>query len=201
MRGDMHIIAGGPGAGKTIFAATFAANAVSQLKERVLYATFEESTEYFKKNLRSVGLDLEPLEKSGALGIVDLDAVKGKELESSVRMLLDAVRETRSTILIIDSLTALLLACGTDFELRSFMHTIYKSLRKENFTALLTVGQPTAAGFGVEAYVSDSVMLLENVMGQDQFKTRFIIMKMRGTEHSRKYHSVVFTPAITISRY
>ena len=51
MRGDVHLITGGPGTGKTILASRFVFNAAKNLGERIVYATFEESSEFFKKNL------------------------------------------------------------------------------------------------------------------------------------------------------
>ena len=201
IRGDMHILAGAPGTGKTIFACTFAYNAVAKLKEKVVYATFEESAEYLKRNMKKLGIDLEGAEHSGALRVIDLDALKGKELESNIQLLVSAVKETKSTILVIDSLTALLLATESKFELRTFMKGIYKTLKSEGITTLMTVTQSEGEGFGIEGFVADSVMLLENVMGPDQFKTRFIILKMRGTEHSKRYHAVMLSPTIGVSKY
>jgi len=104
IRGDVHLLAGAPGTGKTIFASAFAYNTVMNGKERAVYATFEESTEYLVRNMKKVGIDLAAAEKSGNLKVIDLDALKGKELESNVQLLISAVKETKSTILIIDSL-------------------------------------------------------------------------------------------------
>jgi KaiC/GvpD/RAD55 family RecA-like ATPase len=49
--------------------------------------------------------------------------------------------------------------------------------------------------------VADSVILLENVVDKDQFKTRLIVLKMRGTEHGKRYHSITFQPKMAVSKY
>jgi circadian clock protein KaiC len=201
IRGDMHIVAGAPGTGKTILASTFAYNAVTAEKERVVYASFEESTEYLLRNMRKLGIDLGAAEKGGNLHVIDLDALKGKELESNVQLLIAAVKETKSTVLVIDSLTALLLATESKFELRAFMKSVYKTLKNQGVTTLLTISQTPGTGFGIEGFVADSVLLLENVVDKDQFKTRLIILKMRGTEHSKRFHTVTFVPKMAVSKY
>jgi KaiC/GvpD/RAD55 family RecA-like ATPase len=201
IRGDMHLFAGAPGTGKTILAATLAYNAVTKLKERVVYATFEESAEYLKRNLSKVGIDFASAEKTGNLRLIDLDALKGKELENNIELLVSAVKETKSTILIIDSLTALLLATESKFELRTFMKTIYRTLKSHGVTTVMTMSQAPGVGFGIEGFVADSVILLENVVDKDQFKTRLIVLKMRGTEHSKRYHTVTFLPKMGVSKY
>ncbi len=201
IRGDMHLLAGAPGTGKTILASTFAYNAVTAQKEKVVYASFEESTEYLERNMKKLGIDLAAAEKAGNLKVIDLDALKGKELESNIEMLISAVKETKSTILIIDSLTALLLATESKFELRAFMKSVYKTLKSQGVTTLMTISQTPGAGFGIEGFVADSVLLLENVVDKDQFKTRLMVLKMRGTEHSKRFHTVTFAPKMAVSKY
>ena len=201
IRGDMHLLAGAPGTGKTIFASTFAYNAATKLKEKVVYATFEESTEYLVRNMKKLDIDLAGAEKSGSMKVIDLDALKGKELEDNIKLLLSAVTETKSTVLIIDSLTALLLATESKFEIRAFMKSVYKSLKNEGVTTLMTISRTPGAGFGIEGFVADSVTLLENVVDKDQFKTRLIVLKMRGTEHNKRYHNVTFAPRMSVSKY
>jgi circadian clock protein KaiC len=200
VRGDVHLVVGGPGTGKTVFSANIAFNA-ALAGENVVYATFEESADYFRRNMKLMGVDMAPLEKEGKLEIVDLEALKGQQLETNVSTLIQATKDSKGTLLVIDSMTALLLACETQFEMRTFMKSVYNSLKSEGITTIMTGSPVNGDRIGLEGFMTDSVMLLENWADGVQMKTRFIILKMRGTNHSRKYHSVVFGPKFAISRF
>jgi circadian clock protein KaiC len=201
IRGDVHLITGGPGTGKTILASRFVYNAIKNSGETAVYATFEESSDFFKRNLARLGTDFGPLEGEGKIKIIDLEILRGKGLESNIAYLLEVVAKAKATILVIDSLTALLLACESQFEQRTFMKTVYKSLKGKGITTLMTVSLNEDGRIGPEGFLSDSVMLLENWVDKNQFKTRFLIQKMRGTDHSRRYHSLTLGPEISISRF
>ncbi|MDE1854226.1 MAG: AAA family ATPase [Thaumarchaeota archaeon] len=200
IRGDIHLLAGGPGSGKTVLAANVAYNAAIA-GENVVYATFEESADYFRRNAKLLGLELASLEKEGKLAIIDLEALKGQQLETNVSTLIQATKDSKGSLLVIDSVTALLLACETQFEMRTFMKSVYSSLKSEHITTILTGSLTNGAKIGLEGFMTDSVMLLENWEDGVQMKTRFVVLKMRGTNHSRKYHSVVFGPKFAISRF
>jgi circadian clock protein KaiC len=200
MKGDIHLIAGGPGTGKTVLSANIAYNAAKN-GESVVYATFEESADYFRRNVGLLGIDLRPLEKEGKISLVDLEALKGQQLETNVSTLIQATKDSKGTLLIIDSVTALLLACETAFEMRSFMKSVYGSLKSEGITTIMTGSLVNGGRIGLEGFMTDSVMMLENWEDGVTMKTRFAILKMRGTNHSRKYHSVVFGPKFAISRF
>jgi circadian clock protein KaiC len=200
MRGDIHLLAGGPGTGKTVLCANIAYNAASA-GENVVYATFEESADYFKRNARLLGIEFAPLEKEGKIEIVDLEALKGQQLETNLTTLIQATKDSKGSLLIIDSVTALLLACESQFEMRTFMKSVYNSLKAEKITTVMTGSLANGGRVGLEGFMTDSVMLMENWEDGVQMKTRFVILKMRGTNHSKKYHSVVFGPKFAISRF
>ncbi|MDG6905422.1 MAG: AAA family ATPase [Nitrososphaerota archaeon] len=194
IKGDVHILAGGPGTGKTIFASTIAYNVMGG-ENTAVYATFEEPASYLKRNMKCYGVDYE---KSGR--ILEFEALSGKGLESNVSALLGAVDETRHcSVLVIDSLTTLLSGCLSEFEVWSSVKKIYDSIKERGITALFTVNLGGAARLGGESYICDSLLLLENVVEGLELKTRLIVLKMRGTEHSRSYHSVVFSPQLAVS--
>lgn len=196
LRSDVILLAGGPGSGKTIFSTQFIHKGATQYGEKGVYATFEEDAKTLKRNMLRFGFDFERLEREGAIKVIDLEALKGEGLSANIQFILDALEETNGKRLVIDSLTAFFAACPEKFEYRALMHLIYRMLKTRDITTIMTCSMPLGAktlGLGIEEFVADSVILLENVIDSLELKTRLLIHKMRGTDHSRKYHNVFLT--------
>ncbi|MEM1586946.1 MAG: ATPase domain-containing protein [Candidatus Bathyarchaeia archaeon] len=56
-RGSLIILAGNPGAGKTIFSACFLYNGIINYGEKGVYASFSEDEDEFFDNMWDLGLD------------------------------------------------------------------------------------------------------------------------------------------------
>jgi len=194
LRGDVILLAGNTGSGKTIFSVEFICNGATQHGEPGVYATFEEDAGTLKRNMLGFGFDLEKLEREGLIRVLDLEAIKGSGLSANIEFMLNAVRNMNAKRLVIDSLTAFLSACQEKFEYRMLMHLFYKILKKLGCTTIATCSVPTGLGtlgLGIEEFIADSVITLESTIREGQLKTRFLIRKMRGTGHSKKYHEAV----------
>lgn len=117
---------------------------------------------------------------------------------SNIETLLGALDDINAKRLVVDSLTAFLSGAKEKFDYSFLMHLVYKTLKREGITTLMTVSkfqadQPMSSG--IEEFVADGIFQLENYVGKNmELRTRFLVKKLRGTEHSRKYHTVAFTP-------
>jgi len=194
LKGDVILLAGNTGSGKTILSAQFVCNGAVKYGEKGVYVTFEENAGTLKRNMLRFGFDLEKLEREGAVKVLDLEAIKGVGLSANIEFILNALREIGAQRLVIDSLTAFLSACQEKFEYRTLMHLFYKILKKLGCTTVMTCSVPTGLetlGLGIEEFIADSVITLENIVHDGELKTRFLIRKMRGTNHSKKYHEVM----------
>jgi circadian clock protein KaiC len=194
LKGDTILLAGNTGSGKTIFSTQFICEGATKHGEKGVYATFEEDAKTLKRNLLRFGFDLEKLERKGAVRVLDLEAIKGAGLSANIEFILTALRAIDAQRLVIDSLTAFLSACEEKFEYRTLMHLFYKILKKLDCTTIMTCSVPTGLetlGLGIEEFIADSVITLENIVHDGELKTRFLIRKMRGTNHSKKYHEVI----------
>jgi len=196
LRGDVILLAGGTGSGKTIFSTQFICYGATQHGEKGVYATFEEDAKTLKRNMLRFGFDFERLERKGLIKVVDLETLKGGGLSANIEFILGALNEIDGKRLVMDSLTAFLSACTENLEYRMLMHLIYRVLKTRGYTTIMTCSVPRGAGtlgLGIEEFIADSVVYLENVIDGLELRTRFLIHKMRGTDHSRKYHNVVIT--------
>jgi len=196
LKGDIILVAGRTGSGKTIFSTQFIYHGAVQYSEKGVYATFEEDAKTLKRNMLKFGFDLERLEQKGMIKVIDLEGLKGEGLSANIDYILGAIEEIKGKRLVIDSLTAFLTGCAEKFEYRTFMHLIYRMLKLHGYTTIMTCSVPTGKdtlGLGIEEFVADSVIFLENTIDGLELKTRFMIRKMRGTDHSKKYHNVIVT--------
>lgn len=194
LRGDIILLAGNTGSGKTILCTEFICKGATQNDEKGVYVTFEEDAGTLKRNMLGFGFDLEKLEREGFIKVIDLEAIKGSGMSANIEFILSALRQMNAKRLVIDSLTAFLSACQEKFEYRTLMHLFYKILKKLGCTTIMTCSVPTGLytlGLGIEEFVADSVMTLESVVRDGELKTRFLIRKMRGTNHSKKYHEAI----------
>jgi circadian clock protein KaiC len=191
--GSFHIVAGGPGTGKTLLCGQLAYNIAKNLNTGVVFVTFEETTEFLIRNLKYVGIDLVPLYKTNKLRLLDLYTIRGEGLEGLFSHMVETLGEIDARVLILDSLTAFLAACKTDFEVRTFMKKIEQRLREQDITTIATLSVRDRDSLGLEAFIADSVLYFENKMQETNFVTRCAILKMRGTDHSRRFHRVLLT--------
>ncbi len=196
--GDFVLLVGGIGTGKTIFSSQFVYNSAKLDGEHAVFATFEEDVASLKRNMKLFGMDFDALEKEKKVKLVDLESLEGRGMGSNIETLLGALDDIHAKRLVVDSLTAFLSGAKEKFDYSFLMHLVYKTLKREGITTLMTVskfqGDQTMTS-GVEEFVADGIFLLENYIGKSmELRTRFLVKKLRGTEHSRKYHTVAFTP-------
>lgn len=194
IKGEVILLAGTTGSGKTIFSTQFIYNGATEYGEKGVYATFEEDEISLKRNMGKLGMNLDKLEHEGRVKVIGLQAMKEVGLNANLDFILKAVREMKAERLVIDSLTAFLIGTGEKFEYRTLMYLFYKILKKMGCTTIMTCSIPAGSdslGLGIEEFIADCVIILENVIVDSELKTRFLIRKMRGTNHSRKYHDVI----------
>lgn len=193
-KGRLTLLSGPAGSGKTIFASHFLAQGIER-GESAVFVTFEEPAASMRRNLPSLGWDVEAWEEAGLWRFVD--ASLSPEQESLVSGSFDlgallarieyAVEESGARRVALDSLAALFLQFQDPTLVRRELLRISFSLRALGVTSLLTAElvdeASSSSRFGVEEYVADCVVLLRNVLDREQRRRTVEVFKMRGSSH------------------
>jgi len=134
-RGSSILLTGTPGTGKTIISACFA-EAAARRGERVLFFSFEESPNQIIRNMRSIGLRLEPLVQRDLLRFhAARPSLYG--LEMHLATIFKEIADFQPKVVIVDPITSLTDA-GTASECRAMVTRLVDYLKAGQVTTLFT---------------------------------------------------------------
>ncbi len=192
-RGSSILISGTAGTGKTSIAAHFA-NAACSRGERCLYFAFEEAPSQITRNMRSIGIDLEPWINQGLL---DIYAVRPTiyGLEMHLVKMYKLVRDFKPKVVIIDPVTNLI-AIGSDTEVKSMLSRLIDFLKANQITALFTNlshgGSLEQTEFGISSLMDTWLLLRDIEIGGERNRGLYIL-KSRGMAHSNQIREFLLT--------
>jgi circadian clock protein KaiC len=186
-RGSSILLTGTPGTGKTSVAAYFA-EAAARRGERALYFAFEESPSQISRNMRSIGLRLEPLVKRGLLRFHSARPTLCG-LEMHLAMMFKEIAAFQPSVVIVDPLTSLLVA-GTDSETKAMVTRLIDFLKDGQITSLFTSltqgGQTLQQSEITISSLMDSWLLLQDLEGNGERNRVLYVLKARGMAHSNQ---------------
>lgn len=174
------------GSGKTIFGLEFLISTAK--KDPGIYVSFEENLDKIKSSAMGFGWDTTALEKANKIRFLKYDPFR---IEDIFEIIESNIREIGARRVVIDSISALGIYVKDMPELRRMILEVSNMLRKNNCTSILiseVLRQGKLSRFGMEEFVSDSVIVLHNVLVSGEYRRGISIWKMRETEHSRKIH-------------
>lgn len=208
-RGSVTVIAGPPGAGKTILAQQICFHNASA-KQRVLYFnTLSEPAVKTLLYLSQLGFfDRRKIDQ--AVQFIDLGPMlRTKGLEDSAKLVMDNVKRFRPAMVVIDSFKAFSDISPSLDEQRKFGYELAVNLMAWEATSLL-VGEfgPDDIERNPLLSIVDGLMIMHQRESSGEQQRFLQIVKMRGTEHSRDEHTFlinrngieVFAPRVTIRR-
>jgi circadian clock protein KaiC len=189
--GRPTLICGTAGAGKTLFAMEFLVRGARNGDPGV-FISFEESENELATNVASLGFDLDSLiiEKKLILDYVFIERSEIEEtgeydLEGLFLRLGYAIDSIGAKRVVLDTLEALFSALPNEAIIRAELRRLFRWLKEKNVTAVITCerGEGALTRYGLEEYVADCVIVLDNRI-QNQISTRRMrIVKYRGTSH------------------
>jgi KaiC/GvpD/RAD55 family RecA-like ATPase len=207
-QGNIVLVAGGAGTGKSTLALQFCVNGASLLGEKSLYISTEQNKKELYKQANGFNWDLEGLEQRNLLKIVYLDIT---ENDAFLEKINSFIKDFQPKRIVIDSLTTLtdsMLISGVlednGFSMikiaesvspvprsekiiaKTLLYHLFKTLKTHNITTLLTTELPEdqkqLSADGISEFVSDGVLLLNSVSVGDSLSRSIIVKKMRYTK-------------------
>ncbi|QIB89811.1 circadian clock protein KaiC [Methanosarcina mazei] len=190
--GRTTLVYGSAGSGKTLMAMEFLVKGAENYGEPGVFMAFEETAEDLAENFASMGFDLDSLEARNKL-IVDYVRIEKSEIEETgeydleglfirLGLAIDSIGAKRVAL---DTLEVLFSGFQNEAILRSELRRLFRWLKDRGVTAIVTGerGETSLTRYGLEEYVADCVIFLDNRMEEQIATRRLRIIKYRGSKH------------------
>jgi len=198
MKGDVTLVAGSSGTGKTILGLQFLVTGATKFGENGVYISFEQLPQQIYRDAKNFGWDLRKLEEEGKLRVVCTSPGlvlerEGLALEKKAPryFLDDPVEEIGAQRVVIDPINHLEMVVRDPVALRQEIYTFTNHLKMTGLTSILTHEIPGIVGgelrisdFGL-GFIVDGLILLRFVEVESSVKKALAILKMRGSDHEK----------------
>jgi len=193
-RGSSILISGTSGTGKTSVAAHFV-DAACRRGERCLFFAFEESPRQIVRNMRSVGIDLQPWVRKGLLLFQAARPTYGG-IEEHLLVTHKRISSFQPSVVVVDPVTNLIMV-STANEVRSMLTRLVDFLKTQRITSIFT--SLTAGGGPLEASevdvssLMDTWLVLVSIEVGGERNRALYVLKSRGMEHSNQIREFLLT--------
>jgi circadian clock protein KaiC len=193
-KGSSVLVSGTAGTGKTNISG-YLVDANCKAGRKSLYVAFEESPEQIVRNLRSIGINLEPHLKKGLL---QFRAVRSASqgLEMHLASLYKAIKDFQPEVVVIDPITTLI-GSSNARDVQNMLSRVMDMLKAENITALFTsLTQGKEDLEQTESNISsfaDTWLLLRDYEVNGERNRLVYVLKSRGTGHSNQVREFIIS--------
>src|SRR5438094_3279826 len=193
-RGNSVLVSGTAGTGKSSLAAQLA-EAACRRGERCLHFAFEESASQITRNMRSIGIDLEPWARRDLLR-VHAQRPTALGLEAHLVTMHRLIDDWKPRVVVVDPVTNMI-AVGTETEVKAMLARLIDFMKLRQITGLFTSlteggGAAERTDLGVSSLM-DVWMLLGNLEANGERNRTIQIVKARGMAHSNQVREFVMT--------
>jgi circadian clock protein KaiC len=193
-RGSTVLVSGTAGTGKTSIASQFVEVACRR-GERVLYFTFEESPTQLMRNMRSIGINLDPWVKKGLLQFhATRPTLYG--LESHLTTSIKLINRFDPHIVVLDPINSFVMG-ENQTEVRTMLLRLVDFLKMKRATAFFTSLTSAADDMeNTDVYISsliDTWLLLRDIEIGGERNRGLYVLKSRGMAHSNQIREFKLT--------
>jgi circadian clock protein KaiC len=196
----ISLICGSTGSGKTLFGIDFLIHGVINYNEPGIFMSFEETEDELYKNVASLNLDLQGLVSQKKI-LLDYVLLERRDIQEKGEFNLEglfvrlelAIDSIGAKRVVIDSIDSLFAGLADDGILRLEIKRLFRWLKEKKVTAIVTgeLVQSSYTRQGMEEYISDCIILLDNRV-VDQISTRRVrVIKYRGSNHGTNEYPFV----------
>lgn len=194
-RGSTTLVTGAPGTSKTTLAGQFAARACRRA-ERTLFVSFDEGGERIRRNLTSVGIDLDAHVRSGLLRMYS-SPTNGNDPEEHLIRIAALILDHQPRCVVIDPLSAIV-RTGALSSARAAGNRLLSKIRDRNITAFITSlvdgDDPQAEATELQiSTIADTWIHLSYLVRGGERNRALTIVKSRGTAHSNQVRELVLS--------
>lgn len=192
--GSSILVSGGAGTGKSSIAAHFL-RAACQRGERALIFASEQSSDEFTRNMRSIGIDLEPWSRRGLLRFHGARA-GFCGLEKHLVMFARETTEFEPRVIVVDPITNYG-SLGNYDEVKSMVTRLVDLFKSRDITgmfiSLTTPGHEMEDSVVGISSLMDTWILLRNLETDGERNRALYVLKSRGMAHSNQVREFLLT--------
>jgi circadian clock protein KaiC len=190
--GRPTLVCGSAGCGKTMLGMEFLVRGATQYGEPGVFMMFEENAKDLTANVRSLGFDLDQLvaRKKIVLDHVHIERSEIEEtgeydLEGLFIRLGHAIDSIGAKRVVLDTVEALFAGLPNHAILRAELRRLFRWLKNRGMTAIITgeKGEASITRYGLEEYVADCVIMLDQRVHEQISTRRLRVLKYRGSAH------------------
>jgi circadian clock protein KaiC len=195
-RGSGVLISGAPGTGKSSVAAFFAAAACRRGEKAILFA-YEESKDQLVRNMRSIGVDLQPFLDNELL-CIHASRPNLQGLEQHLVMMHDEIARIKPSLVVVDPISNLAVDDGAN-DVKPTLIRLMDIIKRQGITAVFTSltsedmnSKATSSEIGVSSLM-DTWIHIKNVEHNGERNRTMMILKSRGMAHSNQVREFVIS--------
>jgi circadian clock protein KaiC len=192
LTGRPTLVCGSAGCGKTMLAMEFLVHGATQFNEPGVFMMFEESAAELTANVRSLGFNLDQLVAEQKI-VLDYVHIERSEIEETGEYDLEglfirlgyAIDTIGAKRMVLDTIEALFAGLPNHAILRAELRRLFRWLKNRGMTAVIIgeKGEASITRYGLEEYVADCVIVLDQRVTEQISTRRLRVLKYRGTAH------------------
>jgi len=198
-RDKTTLVFGSAGSGKTLWSLDFLIKGATEYDEPGVFMSFEETEDELYDDVASLNLDLRgPVSRKQIL--LDCISLERKDIQESdfnlegILIRLDnAIDSVGAKRVVLDSIESLFAGLKDPGILRLEVKRLFRWLKDKRVTSII-VGEPGQDAYtrhGLEEYISDCIVFLDNRVQEQIAVRRIRVIKYRGSSHGTNEYPFV----------